>query len=656
MKIPADQLSDAELEALIALPALKQRESGGRPGVMGPQTQWGRAVGSTQMLPDTAKAVAAKVGLPWRPDLLSGTTPEAASYQDTLGHAYLTEGIAKTGSLEDGLRYYHGGPDRRQWGPKTEAYAKAVAANAGYQPQPSKSLDTLSNEELDALIAQKQGAAASAAPAPPVQVGAMDKPVSGPVTLGQMQAFAGVKPKSQAYGFAKGAVDQNVRLAEIAKSMPMFDPKAMPATAFSPGGMLANTLLQRAISAGKGLQGQIETAGQGYQPGKLGELAGSILGSAWVPGGIATQGAVSGAAQSKSDRPQDLVLSGALGAGTGWLGGKAIEGLGNLVAKPFEQAVKGVDLQGLRDAKSALYKQVENSGFKFSPSDMRALSLSFLSDVRAKGPKAAQLVPAADAFAARLTALGRQRGGVSLSQLDALRSDIYDDLISKGGPEMILGYSLRNKIDRLMDASQAPFIRAAREANTRFEKVSDVTRRLTSAELAAGRAHSGENIINATRQKLSPMLDPLHSKQVKNLTPDEKALLKDIIVGDKTANTLRGASKLMRNKFVSGAAGVMMTPVAGPMGGLALMGGLEGVGRLLNIQGQKYTQKQINDLLTMMSLGGNKAVLAPVQTATSQAIKKTAQAVARPMGLIGGTAAGLLGGTATAKPKPKPKK
>ena len=84
------------------------------------------ALGSTQMLPATAKEMAGKLGLPFRPDLLRSNDPAALRYQRALGEAYLREGLAATGNERDALRYYHGGPDRSQWGPKTNAYADAV--------------------------------------------------------------------------------------------------------------------------------------------------------------------------------------------------------------------------------------------------------------------------------------------------------------------------------------------------------------------------------------------------------------------------------------------------------------------------------------------------------------------------------------------------
>ena len=114
-----------------AFDALIEQESGGRPGAVGPQTKYGRALGMTQMLPDTAREMAAKVGLPFRPDLLRGTSPQAAEYQKRLGRAYFEEGLAKTGNLRDALHYYHGGPDRSLWGPKTKAYAASVMRRMG---------------------------------------------------------------------------------------------------------------------------------------------------------------------------------------------------------------------------------------------------------------------------------------------------------------------------------------------------------------------------------------------------------------------------------------------------------------------------------------------------------------------------------------------
>lgn len=78
------------------------------------------------MLPTTAQEAARRIGEPWNPAMMRDKTPAGAAYQLKLGRSYLDEGLAKTGNVYDAFRYYHGGPDRRQWGPKTNAYASAI--------------------------------------------------------------------------------------------------------------------------------------------------------------------------------------------------------------------------------------------------------------------------------------------------------------------------------------------------------------------------------------------------------------------------------------------------------------------------------------------------------------------------------------------------
>ncbi|MBJ7410122.1 MAG: hypothetical protein JHD15_07110 [Phenylobacterium sp.] len=121
-----------------------QQESGGRGDAVGPQTDYGRAYGSTQMLPATAEAMARKLGIAWNPALMRENSPKALAYQDRLGRAYFEEGLEKYGNVEDALRYYHGGPNEKLWGPKTEAHVRAVmsrvqpyeVASAGETPPP----------------------------------------------------------------------------------------------------------------------------------------------------------------------------------------------------------------------------------------------------------------------------------------------------------------------------------------------------------------------------------------------------------------------------------------------------------------------------------------------------------------------------------------
>ena len=105
-----------------AMPALIDQESGGNGMAVSPAG----ALGSTQMLPGTAREMAGKLGVPYRPDWLRSNDPLALQYQRQLGQAYLSEGLEKTGNLRDAFRYYHGGPNRRLWGPRTNSYADSI--------------------------------------------------------------------------------------------------------------------------------------------------------------------------------------------------------------------------------------------------------------------------------------------------------------------------------------------------------------------------------------------------------------------------------------------------------------------------------------------------------------------------------------------------
>lgn len=111
--------------------AIRSQESNNTPGAIGPETAWGHAKGTMQVLDGTAREMAGKLGLPWRPDLMTATSPDAVAYQDAIGKAYFLQGLNATGNYYDAARYYHGGPDRRRWGPKTEQYARDFVARLG---------------------------------------------------------------------------------------------------------------------------------------------------------------------------------------------------------------------------------------------------------------------------------------------------------------------------------------------------------------------------------------------------------------------------------------------------------------------------------------------------------------------------------------------
>lgn len=103
------------------------QESGGRYGV--PNADGSGAMGVGQVMPATGKALAARIGLPWRPDLMAGTSVDARRYQDQITHAATQEAWnAAHGNPRIAAMYYHGGSDQSKWGPKTQQYANDILA------------------------------------------------------------------------------------------------------------------------------------------------------------------------------------------------------------------------------------------------------------------------------------------------------------------------------------------------------------------------------------------------------------------------------------------------------------------------------------------------------------------------------------------------
>lgn len=91
-------------------------------------------MGLGQIMPDTARALASRLGLPYRPELLSGTSPEARAYQDRLTDAALQEAWNYgDGDPTRAAYYYFAGPNQKGWGPKTRKYGQDILRRMGAQ-------------------------------------------------------------------------------------------------------------------------------------------------------------------------------------------------------------------------------------------------------------------------------------------------------------------------------------------------------------------------------------------------------------------------------------------------------------------------------------------------------------------------------------------
>jgi hypothetical protein len=110
--------------------AIITQESGGRFGI--PNAQGSGAMGLGQIMPDTARALAKRLGLPYRPDLLAGKDKAAQEYQIALTNEATREAFDYgKGDISKAAAYYFAGPNKAQWGPKTKQYQSDIARRLG---------------------------------------------------------------------------------------------------------------------------------------------------------------------------------------------------------------------------------------------------------------------------------------------------------------------------------------------------------------------------------------------------------------------------------------------------------------------------------------------------------------------------------------------
>lgn len=110
-------------------PHLMQQESGGNYAAVNKDTG---ALGAYQVMPATGRALARRLGLAWRPDMMRKDDPASRRYQDAIGGAAIKEAIdASGGDPVTMAMYYHGGSDRSIWGPRTKRYGQELSARLG---------------------------------------------------------------------------------------------------------------------------------------------------------------------------------------------------------------------------------------------------------------------------------------------------------------------------------------------------------------------------------------------------------------------------------------------------------------------------------------------------------------------------------------------
>jgi hypothetical protein len=115
--------------------AIIAQESGGRYGIA--NAEGSGAMGIGQIMPGTARAIAKRIGLPYRPELLAGTDEASREYQDALTAEATKEAFAYgKGDPQLAAQYYFAGPNKKGHGPKTQKYGMDIMRRLGKEGTP----------------------------------------------------------------------------------------------------------------------------------------------------------------------------------------------------------------------------------------------------------------------------------------------------------------------------------------------------------------------------------------------------------------------------------------------------------------------------------------------------------------------------------------
>jgi hypothetical protein len=313
-------------------------------------------------------------------------------------------------------------------------------------------------------------------------------------------------------------------------------------------------------------------------------------------------------------------LGGAFGAG-GNLAGEAIaRGIGG-AAGAFNKPVAVPEASEIKAAAQQAYKRSEAAGVIIKPEWTQRVSNEIRSDLADLGYHPA-LAPKVGVVLSHLDELGQ--GNVTLKGVDTLRK-MAGAARSDADPfTKYIGEQVTKKIDKHLDdlnlndvltGNKTEGVRALQEARGLWatsRKSEMVDQALEKAALQAGSAGSGGNIDNAIRQQFKAILN--NPKKSRGLTEDERAAMREIVVGNATQNALRLAGKLAPNGN-----GLMLTIQAA--GGAATGGAtlpLAIAGSAAKSIADKSTSNNVYALARLIRSGGDASKMRPVQNAVQR--------------------------------------
>ena len=318
--------------------------------------------------------------------------------------------------------------------------------------------------------------------------------------------------------------------------------------------------------------------------GKLaGEIIGSTVLSAPLPGGAFAQGAYTGGLLTNEREPSkiaaDMLVSGALSKG----GDLALQGAARRIAsKKLQKAVPTIEqLQGQA---SRLYQKAEQNGVTASKKQTQALASKVKTIAQQEGlisptgrvssayPKAKEALDLTKDYA---------RGQMNPSQMQTVRKVLADAAGSPDNSERRIARSMLESFDD-WTAPLSPELADARAIARRYINAQKLEQ---ARELAGSKAgqFSGSGFENALRTEFRNLDRRIVKGQERGFTPETVEAINKVSRGTPASNIARNVGKLAPTGIVSAGLGAGVpfaigNAMGGPAAGAALAGASNAAG------------------------------------------------------------------------------
>lgn len=325
----------------------------------------------------------------------------------------------------------------------------------------------------------------------------------------------------------------------------------------------------------------------------IGEFAGGA-GLSAGPKAMIKYGAVPGAASEAAGQATEGTAAEPYARMAGaFFAPMAVSTANKTVNTMFKRAATRPSVETLKDAKSAAYKAVDNSGVK--------LPASVADDIASRAKKAASsrnYVPDVDRQTlASLKALENQSGKqLSIGELDNIRQGL-----SKRYSASPTEVAILDMIDIIDDAIQnAPgggeLMTAARLANSRFKKSELIENAFQKAADQTAAAGTGGNLVNKYRQAVSNIIN--NPRQAKYFSKEEIDFMRKFVRGDLSENIMRTIGKLSPNS-----SGLMMALNVGAGVANPALLGASVAGELAKRGAEAATMRRAESIKDMLATG-----------------------------------------------------